>query len=166
MRRVVVTGMGAVTPLGIGVEHVWKRLLAGESGIGAIQSFDVADLPAKIAGQIPQGTKADGRLDLNEWMPAKDQRKMDRFIALALVAAQEAVEDMRTRVDFVTRREFDSLRSEMAELRSQVERHMAYGSHHSHGGAGSTGGGTSGGTGTQPPGGAAGSGEGTGSPGL
>jgi 3-oxoacyl-[acyl-carrier-protein] synthase II len=93
MRRVVVTGMGAVTPLGIGVEHVWKRLLAGESGIGAIQSFDVADLPAKIAGQIPQGSKADGRLDLNEWMSAKDQRKMDRFIALALVAAAEAVED-------------------------------------------------------------------------
>lgn len=93
MRRVVVTGMGAVTPLGIGVEHVWKRLLAGESGIGAIQSFDVSELPAKIAGQIPQGTKADGKLDLNEWMPAKDQRKMDRFIQLALVAAAEAVED-------------------------------------------------------------------------
>jgi 3-oxoacyl-[acyl-carrier-protein] synthase II len=93
MRRVVVTGMGAVTPLGIGVEHVWKRLLAGESGIGAIQSFDVSDLPAKIAGQIPQGSKADGTLDLNEWVPPKDQRKMDRFIALALVAAAEAVED-------------------------------------------------------------------------
>ncbi|WP_333672966.1 beta-ketoacyl-ACP synthase II [Elioraea tepidiphila] len=93
MRRVVVTGMGAVTPLGIGVEHVWKRLLAGESGIGAIQSFDVSDLPAKIAGQIPQGGKADGKLDLNEWIPPKDQRKMDRFIQLALVAAAEAVED-------------------------------------------------------------------------
>jgi 3-oxoacyl-[acyl-carrier-protein] synthase II len=93
MRRVVVTGLGAVTPLGIGVEHVWKRLLAGESGIGAIQSFDVSDLPAKIAGQIPHGSKADGRLDLNEWVPPKDQRKMDRFIALALVAAAEAVED-------------------------------------------------------------------------
>ena len=93
MRRVVVTGMGVVTPLGIGVEHVWKRLLAGESGIGAIQSFDVSDLPAKIAGQVPQGSKADGKLDLNEWMPGKDQRKMDRFIALALVAAAEAVED-------------------------------------------------------------------------
>ncbi len=93
MRRVVVTGMGAVTPLGIGVEHVWKRLLAGESGIGAIQSFDVSDLPAKIAGQIPRGGKADGRLDLNEWIPPRDQRKMDRFIQLALVAAAEAVED-------------------------------------------------------------------------
>jgi 3-oxoacyl-[acyl-carrier-protein] synthase II len=93
MRRVVVTGMGAVTPLGIGVEHVWKRLLAGESGIGAIQSFDVSDLPAKIAGQIPQGSRADGKLDLNEWVPPKDQRKMDRFILLALVAAAEAIGD-------------------------------------------------------------------------
>ncbi len=93
MRRVVVTGMGAVTPLGIGVEQVWKRLLAGESGIRAIQSFDVSDLPAKIAGQVPQGSKADGKLDLDEWIPPKDQRKMDRFIQLALVAAAEAVED-------------------------------------------------------------------------
>jgi len=93
MRRVVVTGMGVVTPLGIGVEHVWKRLLAGESGIGAIQSFDVKDLPAKIAGQVPAGAKAEGGLNLDEWIPPKDQRKMDRFIQLALVAADEAVAD-------------------------------------------------------------------------
>jgi 3-oxoacyl-[acyl-carrier-protein] synthase II len=93
MRRVVVTGMGIVSPLGLGTEHVWKRLVNGESGIGAIQSFDVKDLPAKIAGQVPIGAKADGKLDLGEWMPAKDQRKMDRFIQLAMVAAAEAVED-------------------------------------------------------------------------
>ncbi|WP_144185590.1 beta-ketoacyl-ACP synthase II [Elioraea rosea] len=99
MRRVVVTGMGAVTPLGIGVEHVWKRLLAGESGIGAIQSFDVKDLPAKIAGQVPSGSKEDGKLDLNEWIPPKDQRKMDRFIQLALVAADEAVADSGWKVE-------------------------------------------------------------------
>ena len=92
-RRVVVTGMGIACPLGLGVEHVWQRLIAGESGIGAIQSFDVKDLPAKIAGQVPQGTKAEGKLDLAEWIPVKDQKKMDRFIQLALVAAQEAVED-------------------------------------------------------------------------
>jgi 3-oxoacyl-[acyl-carrier-protein] synthase II len=93
MRRVVVTGMGAVTPLGLGVENVWKRLLAGESGIRAIQSFDVKDLPAKIAGTVPVGSKVEGRLDLNEWIPPKDQRKMDRFIQLALIAADEAVAD-------------------------------------------------------------------------
>ncbi len=92
-RRVVVTGMGIASPLGLGVEHVWKRLIAGESGISAIQSFDTKDLPAKIAGQVPQGSKADGKLDLAEWIPVKDQRKMDRFIQLALVAATEAVED-------------------------------------------------------------------------
>ncbi len=92
-RRVVVTGMGIVSPLGLGVAHVWKRLVAGESGISAIQAFDVKDLPARIAGQVPQGVKADGKLDVSEWIPVKDQKKMDRFIQLAIVAAVEAVED-------------------------------------------------------------------------
>jgi 3-oxoacyl-[acyl-carrier-protein] synthase II len=93
MRRVVVTGMGIACPLGLGVEQVWKRLINGESGIGAIQSFDTKDLPAKIAGQIPQGTKADGKLDISEWIPMKDQKKMDRFIQFAMVAGTEAVEN-------------------------------------------------------------------------
>ena len=93
MRRVVVTGMGIVSPLGLGVEHVWKRLIGGESGISAIQSFDVKELPAKIAGSVPRGAKADGRLDVAEWIPSKDIKKMDRFIQFAMVAATEAVED-------------------------------------------------------------------------
>ena len=93
MRRVVVTGMGVACPLGLGVGHVWQRLLAGDSGISAIQSFDTADLPAKIAGQIPRGTKADHKLDVAEWIPSKDIKKMDRFIQYALVAAAEAVEN-------------------------------------------------------------------------
>ncbi len=93
MRRVVMTGMGIACPLGLGVEHVWKRLINGESGISAIQSFDVADLPAKVAGQIPLGPKCDGRLTVSEWIPVKDQKKMDRFIQYAMVAATEAVED-------------------------------------------------------------------------
>ncbi len=92
-RRVVVTGMGIVSPLGIGVEHVWKRLIAGESGLGAIQSFDVSALPCKIAGQVPSGPKSEGKLDVAEWIPVKDVKKMDRFIQLALVAAEEAVQD-------------------------------------------------------------------------
>ena len=92
-RRVVVTGMGIASPLGIGVEHVWKRLIAGESGITSIQSFDTSDLTCTIAGQVPQGTRAEGKLDLSEWIPVKDQKKMDRFIHLAMVAAIEAVED-------------------------------------------------------------------------
>ena len=93
MRRVVVTGMGIACPLGLGVENVWKRLIAGESGINAIQSFDTSELTAKVAGQVPLGTRAEGKLDISEWVPVKDQKKMDRFIHLALVAATEAVED-------------------------------------------------------------------------
>jgi 3-oxoacyl-[acyl-carrier-protein] synthase II len=93
MRRVVVTGMGIACPLGVGVAHVWKRLIEGESGIAAIQSFDTSDLSTKIAGQVPQGTRVTGGLDLGEWVPLKDQKKMDRFIHLAMVAATEAVED-------------------------------------------------------------------------
>ena len=93
MRRVLVTGVGIACPLGVGVPHVWKRLIEGHSGITAIQAFDTAELSAKIAGQIPPGTRADGGLDVSEWVPVKDQKKMDRFIHLAMVAATEAVED-------------------------------------------------------------------------
>ena len=93
MRRVVVTGMGIACPLGLGVGHVWQRLLAGDSGISAIESFDTSDLPARIAGQIPSGTKAEHKLDVAEWIPSKDIKKMDRFIQYAIVAAAEAVEN-------------------------------------------------------------------------
>ena len=92
LRRVVVTGMGIACPLGLGVDHVWRRLIAGESGIGAIDSFDTTELTAKIGGQVPAGSRAEGGLDLAEWIVVKDQKKMDRFIHLAMVAATEAVE--------------------------------------------------------------------------
>ena len=93
MRRVVVTGMGIVCPLGLGVAHVWRRLVNAESGISAIQAFDTKDLPCKVAGQVPQGAKSDGKLDIGEWIPVKDQKKMDRFVHMAMVAGTEAVED-------------------------------------------------------------------------
>ena len=93
MRRVVVTGMGIACPLGVGVEHVWRRLINGESGISSIQSFDTKDLPCKVGGTVPPGVRADGGLDIGEWIPVKDVKKMDRFIHLGLVAASEAVED-------------------------------------------------------------------------
>ncbi len=93
MRRVVITGMGIVCPLGLGVEHVWRKLVEGQSGITAVTSFDTAELNAKIGGQVPAGPKAEGRLDLAEWIPVKDQKKMDRFMQLGVVAAVEAVED-------------------------------------------------------------------------
>ncbi|GAN73320.1 3-oxoacyl-(acyl carrier protein) synthase II [Acidiphilium multivorum AIU301] len=93
MRRVVVTGMGIASPLGVGVEHVWRRLVAGESGIGPITGFDPAELPCKVAGELPAGSRADGGFDLNEWVPPKEQKKMDRFIHLGMAAAVEAMED-------------------------------------------------------------------------
>jgi 3-oxoacyl-[acyl-carrier-protein] synthase II len=85
--------MGIACPLGLGVERVWRRLIDGDSGISTIRSFDTTDLPARIAGSVPPGVRAEGGLSLNEWIPVKDQKKMDRFIHLALVAATEAVED-------------------------------------------------------------------------
>ena len=93
MRRVVVTGIGLVTPLGVGAERVWKRLIEGQSGIRAIQSFDVADLPAKIAGQVPRGDTASGDFNADDWVAPKEQRKMDEFIVYALAAAEQAVAD-------------------------------------------------------------------------
>ncbi|MBR9970230.1 beta-ketoacyl-ACP synthase II [Magnetospirillum sulfuroxidans] len=92
MRRVVVTGLGIVSPLGCGVENNWKRLINGESGIRAIEHFDVSDLPAKIAGVIPRGT-GEGELDLDKVAPAKERRRMDDFIVYGLAAAMEAIED-------------------------------------------------------------------------
>ena len=93
LRRVAVTGMGIVCPLGVGVGHVWTRLTEGHSGIGAIQSFDVSDLPAKVAGQVPYGARATGGFDPSDYMPPKDHKKMDRFIQFAMAAATEAIED-------------------------------------------------------------------------
>jgi 3-oxoacyl-[acyl-carrier-protein] synthase II len=93
MRRVVITGLGLVTPLGCGIDNVWKRLISGQSGIKQIDRFDVSDLPAKIGGLVPQGKYADGFFELDEWIPIKDQRKMDRFIHYAIAAARQAIED-------------------------------------------------------------------------
>jgi 3-oxoacyl-[acyl-carrier-protein] synthase II len=85
--------MGLVTPLGIGHEQVWRRLLEGESGIRAIQSFDVSDLPSRVAAQVPRGDRASGLFNADDWVPTKDQRRMDKFIVYAMAAATQAVED-------------------------------------------------------------------------
>ena len=92
LRRVVVTGMGLVTPLGCGVECCWDRLIAGESGIRQITSFDTSDLPSTIAGLVP---KDDGPHSFNpdNYMDPKEQRRMDEFLHFALAAATEAIED-------------------------------------------------------------------------
>ena len=93
MRRVVITGLGLVTPLGCGVKPSWERLIAGQSGISAIQSFDVSDLPAKIGGVVPRGETATGGFNADDWVPPKEQRKMDQFIIFALAAADQAIAD-------------------------------------------------------------------------
>ena len=93
MRRVVVTGLGLVTPLGCGVKSSWDRLLEGACGIEIISSFDVSDLSVQIGAEVPLGSYKDGKFDPSEWVEVKDQRKMGRFILYAIVAAQQAIED-------------------------------------------------------------------------
>jgi 3-oxoacyl-[acyl-carrier-protein] synthase II len=85
--------MGMVTPLGDGVDTNWRRLMAAESGIRSIQAFDTSDLATKIAGEVPQGDKANGHFNVDAYMPAKDQRKLDKFLIFGIAAAEQAVED-------------------------------------------------------------------------
>jgi 3-oxoacyl-[acyl-carrier-protein] synthase II len=93
MRRVVVTGLGLVTPLACGVDQTWQRLLAGQSGIRRVESFDVSDLACKIAGQVPRGDGTGGSFNPDEWMETKEQRKVDDFILYAMSAATQALND-------------------------------------------------------------------------
>ena len=92
-RRVVISGIGLVTPLGLGQSKNWNDLISGESGINSLNSFDASDLSCRIGGEIPSGPSIEGKLNLNEWLNVKEQRKLDRFIMLGLVAADEAIKD-------------------------------------------------------------------------
>jgi 3-oxoacyl-[acyl-carrier-protein] synthase II len=93
MRRVVVTGLGMVTPLGCGVEANWSRLVAGESGAKKIDTFEVSDISCKIAGVIPVGDGTNGTYNPDQWMEPKEQRKVDKFIVYAMCAAKQALDD-------------------------------------------------------------------------
>ncbi len=93
MRRVVVTGLGMVTPLGCGVEPTWQRLIKGESGARRIETFDVSDLPSQIACIVPRGDGTGGTFNPDKWMDAKDRRKVDEFIVFAMAAARQALDD-------------------------------------------------------------------------
>jgi 3-oxoacyl-[acyl-carrier-protein] synthase II len=93
MRRVVVTGLGMVTPLGSGVEPTWANLLAGKSGAVQITDFEVSDLACRIACQIPRGDGSDGTFNADQWMEPKEQRKVDPFIVYAMAAARQALDD-------------------------------------------------------------------------
>jgi 3-oxoacyl-[acyl-carrier-protein] synthase II len=93
MRRVVVTGVGMVTPLACGAEATWQRVLAGQSGIRRIEKFEVSDIACKIAGQVPRGDGTDGTFNPDQWMEPKEQRKVDDFILFAMGAATQALDD-------------------------------------------------------------------------
>ncbi|MFB2532966.1 beta-ketoacyl-ACP synthase II [Paracoccus sp. p3-h83] len=93
MRRVVVTGLGMVTPLACGVEETWSRLLAGQSGAGPITRFDAENVITKYACQIPYGDGSDGTFNPDDWMEPKDRRKVDDFILYGMAAADQAVRD-------------------------------------------------------------------------
>ncbi|WP_092646323.1 beta-ketoacyl-ACP synthase II [Jannaschia faecimaris] len=93
MRRVVVTGLGMVTPLACGVEETWTRLLAGESGAGPITRFDAGHLATTYACEIPRGDGTAGTFNPDDWMAPKEQRKVDDFILYGMAAAVQAVED-------------------------------------------------------------------------
>ena len=93
MRRVVITGLGLVTPLACGVEATWSRLLAGKSGAGPITRFKVDDLPARIACDVPRGDGSDATFNPDQWVDPREQRRVDDFIIYGLTAAQMAVTD-------------------------------------------------------------------------
>src|SRR3984885_7996621 len=93
MRRVVVTGLGLVTPLACGVEETWARLLAGKSGAGPIEKFKIDDLPARIACSVPRGDGSDGSFNPDQWVDPKEQRRIDDFIIFGLAASEQAVKD-------------------------------------------------------------------------
>lgn len=93
MRRVVVTGMGMLTPLGCGVEPTWARLIKGESGAKKIDRFDVSDVACKVACSIPRGDGSNGTFNPDQWMEPKEQRKVDEFIVYAMCAAKQALDD-------------------------------------------------------------------------
>ncbi|WP_271893504.1 beta-ketoacyl-ACP synthase II [Candidatus Phyllobacterium onerii] len=95
MRRVVITGLGLVSPLASGVELTWSRLLAGQSGARRVTEFEVEDLPCKIACRIPVGDGSDGTFNPDDWMEPKEQRKVDPFIIYAVAAADQALADAK-----------------------------------------------------------------------
>lgn len=92
MKRVVVTGMGMVSPLAANLEQSWSRLLKGESGAGAITRCDVCDIPAKVACEVKAGDGTDGSFNPDDWVAPKDQRRMDHFILYGMAAADQAID--------------------------------------------------------------------------
>ena len=105
LRRVVITGLGLVTPLGCGVEASWSRLIAGNSGARRIEEFPVDDLSCQIGCFVPRGPLSEGKFNPDDWMEPKEQRKVDDFIIYAMAAAQQALEDAGWKADTAQKQE-------------------------------------------------------------
>ena len=93
MRRVVITGLGLVTPVGCGVEESWSNLLQGKSGARRVEEFEVSDISCQIACFVPRGATSEGKFNADDWMEPKEQRKVDDFIIYAVAAADQALAD-------------------------------------------------------------------------
>jgi 3-oxoacyl-[acyl-carrier-protein] synthase II len=104
-RRVVITGLGLVTPLGCGVEASWRRLVAGESGARRVEEFDVSDLSCQVACFIPRGPLTEGKFNPDDWMEPKEQRKVDDFIVYGMAAATQALADAGWCADTTSKQE-------------------------------------------------------------
>ncbi len=107
MRRVVITGMGMVSPLACGVEETWSRLLDGKSGAGKIARFDASDLSCQIACEVKNGDGTDGTFNADDWAEPREQRRIDDFILYAIAAAEQAIRD----ADWMPEAEEDRLRT-------------------------------------------------------
>lgn len=105
MRRVVVTGLGLVTPVGCGVEASWTNLLAGANGARRVEEFDVSDITCQIANFVPRGPQSDGKFNADDWMEPKEQRKVDDFIIYAMAAADQAIADSGFKADTIEKQE-------------------------------------------------------------
>jgi 3-oxoacyl-[acyl-carrier-protein] synthase II len=99
MRRVVITGLGIVSPVGCGVEPSWSALLAGSNGARRVEEFDVSDLSCQIACFVPRGEASEGKFNPDDWMEPKEQRKVDNFIIYAMAAAEQALGDAGYKAD-------------------------------------------------------------------
>ena len=105
MHRVVITGLGLVTPVGCGVEAAWSALLAGQNGARRVEEFEVSDITCQIANFIPRGAKSDGKFNPDDWMEPKEQRKVDDFIIYAVAAADQAIADSGLKFDTAEKQE-------------------------------------------------------------
>jgi 3-oxoacyl-[acyl-carrier-protein] synthase II len=99
LRRVVITGLGLVTPLGSGVDASWSRLIAGANGARRIEEFEVADLACQVACFVPRGSQSEGKFNPDDWMEPKEQRKVDDFIIYGMAAATQALQDSGWKAD-------------------------------------------------------------------